>query len=96
MTLELSPEHEAAINRLTARGGYSSPQEVLDHALQLLEEDELVHSFRLARLRHAIDVADGQAANGFVKQFDSEEVIRRIHANRLPQTTRSRRKSLTT
>ena len=59
MSVTLTPELEALVQRKVQTGLYSYPGEVLREALQLLEERD-----RLNRLKAAIAVGDAQIARG--------------------------------
>jgi antitoxin ParD1/3/4 len=59
MSVNLTPHIEDLIRRKIAAGPYRSADEVIEDALQALEERD-----RLARLRGAIAVGDAQLAAG--------------------------------
>lgn len=59
MSVTLSPELEALVQKKVQTGQYSSPDEVMLEAMQLLDARD-----RLARLRRAIAVADEQIERG--------------------------------
>jgi putative addiction module CopG family antidote len=61
MSIQLSPETEALIRELVARGAYDDPEAVVDEALRVLMERD-----KLERLKELIAVGDEQAARGQV------------------------------
>ena len=78
MAVQLTPEHEEIVERAIAKGRYLSAKEVLDAALQFLEEDELVREFRLKRLQHEIDKGLDQIERGQIRSFDPLEMKNRV------------------
>jgi putative addiction module CopG family antidote len=78
MSLQLAPEHETIIHTMLATGRYGSPEEALGAALQLLEEDELVHEYRRERLKRDIELGMADAATGRVTQFDPDGLKRKV------------------
>ena len=60
MNVSLTPQHEDLIQWMVESGLYNSPDEVVDKALQLLEE----YKQKLAELRAGIQVAVDQADKG--------------------------------
>ena len=76
MNLSLRPELERFINSAVKRGRYSSAEEVVSAALQLLQERELERTARLEDLRKEIAVGIADSDRGDV--FDGEEVIREL------------------
>jgi putative addiction module CopG family antidote len=81
-TVQLTPRAEALLRKKVDDGRYSSIDEALDDAVQLLDARD-----RLERLRAAIDVADAQIARGEVYELTDElwdEIEREAdEANRL-------------
>ena len=81
-TVQLTPRAEALLRKKVDDGRYSSIDEALDDAVQLLDARD-----RLERLRAAIDVADAQIARGEVYELTEElwyEIEREAdEANRL-------------
>lgn len=75
MTITLTPEQEAIINRKVATGDFTDASEVLDVALHLLSEPE-PHDDPLPpeELRRAIAVAEEQFARGEYRTFDDESL----------------------
>lgn len=59
MIVELTPQLESVIRKKVESGRYASASEVLEDALQLMEDRD-----RIERLRAAIASADAQFANG--------------------------------
>lgn len=76
MNLSLRPELERFINSAVKRGRYSSAEEVVSAALQLLQEREMERMARLEDLRKEIAVGIADSDRGDV--FDGEEVIREL------------------
>ena len=68
MTVTLTPESEALVQRKVDAGGYTTVDEVIQAALRLLDE----HDRKLAELRAAIAVADEQIERGQVKEWTPE------------------------
>jgi antitoxin ParD1/3/4 len=67
MSVVLNPHAEAIVRQRIAAGEYSSPDEVIEDALQALEERD-----RLIRLRAAIAVGDADFARGKVIPFTDD------------------------
>lgn len=77
MNISLTPEQEKFIDLQIKSGSYSSPDEVIAQALQLLEENyHLLVEQRLEELRQKIASANEQIANG--QLTDGEIVFTRI------------------
>jgi antitoxin ParD1/3/4 len=77
MNISLTPEQEKFVDLQIKSGGYSSPDEVIAQALQLLEENyHLLVEQRLEELRQKIASANEQIANG--QLTDGEIVFTRI------------------
>jgi putative addiction module CopG family antidote len=75
MSLDVSPELEAAVRKLVRSGVYHSADEVLETALHMLEWAEGHPDGKRELLRHALQagVDDEDAGN----LIDAEEVFRR-------------------
>jgi putative addiction module CopG family antidote len=67
MNLSLTPELEALVRRQIEAGQYTSPDQVVREALQLLEERD-----RQRRLKAALAVGDEQYARGEVVPWTPE------------------------
>ena len=76
MNISLTPELERFVNSTVKRGRYSSPNEVVRAALQLLQEREIERTARLEELKKEIAVGIADSDRGDV--FDGEEVIREL------------------
>ena len=76
INLSLTAELEGFINSAVKRGRYSSAEEVVSAALQLLQEREMERAMRLEELRKEIAVGIADSDRGDV--FDGEEVIREL------------------
>jgi antitoxin ParD1/3/4 len=76
MNISLTPELEQFIDSTVKRGRYSSPSEVIQVALRLLEEREMERLLRLEELRKEIAIGIEHSDQGDI--FDGEEVIRQL------------------
>jgi antitoxin ParD1/3/4 len=68
MPRQLTPEHEAVVDRIVASGQYDDPEQVIDEALHLLEERER----RLQWLRAELQIGLDQEARGELIDFTPE------------------------
>jgi antitoxin ParD1/3/4 len=87
MTVSLTPELEAYIQEKIASGNYTSPQEVIWHALRLLREEDAARQMRFEELKReiqiGIDAADrGELVDG--EQFMAE--LKQRYGEGLKQT----------
>lgn len=82
MTFHLPEHREQFIRDLVQSGRYASEDEVIDKALQLLEETD--EHAKLADLRHEITIGIEQADRGELTPFDPHATLARIRAR---QTT---------
>lgn len=74
MALQITPQLEEKIDRLVALGRYANASEVMERAVELLEEyDEQLESLR-AKLRIGLDDIE----NGRVEEFTPELMQRLI------------------
>jgi len=76
MNISLTPELEQFIDSTVKKGRYSSPSEVIQAALRLLEEREMERLLRLEELRKEIAIGIEHSEKGDI--FDGEEVIREL------------------
>jgi len=76
MNISLTPELEQFIDSTVKKGRYSSPSEVIQAALRLLEEREMERLRRLEELRKEIAIGIEHSDQGDI--FDGEEVIRQL------------------
>jgi len=76
MNISLTPELEQFIDSTVKKGRYSSPSEVIQAALRLLEEREMERLLRLEELRKEIAIGIEHSDQGDI--FDGEEVIRQL------------------
>jgi antitoxin ParD1/3/4 len=60
MPRQLTPQHEAVVDRIVASGQYDDPDQVIDEALHLLEERQQ----RLESLRAEFQIGLDQEARG--------------------------------
>jgi putative addiction module CopG family antidote len=77
MTFALFPEHDALITRLVESGRYSHANDVVIHALALLEDREIVRDHRLARLNGIIEEGLEDVREGRVR--DADEVFSELY-----------------
>ncbi|MEQ8542215.1 MAG: type II toxin-antitoxin system ParD family antitoxin [Coleofasciculus sp. D1-CHI-01] len=76
MNISLTPELEQFIDSTVKKGRYSSPSEVIQAALRLLEEREMERLLRLEELRKEIAIGIEHSDQGDI--FDGEEVIKEL------------------
>lgn len=69
----LRPRFEALVQRLVESGRYSCDVEVLDEAMQLLEDRETLREIKLAEINAMIDEGLASAERG--ELYDAEEVF---------------------
>ncbi len=75
MTITLTPDQEAIINRKVAEGDFADASEVLDVALHLLSLPEQHDDpLPLEELRCELAVADDQFARGEYRSFNDAEL----------------------
>jgi antitoxin ParD1/3/4 len=82
MTIHLPQHREQFVRDLVQSGRYASEDEVIDKALQLLEETD--EQAKLADLRREIAVGIEQADRGELSPFDPHATLARIRSR---QTT---------
>ena len=75
MTVTLTPEQEKFINEQMNKGGYSSPEKVLDEGFKLIQAKE-EYQRRLADLRRELQIGIDQISRGEVR--DGREVFDEI------------------
>jgi antitoxin ParD1/3/4 len=75
LTISLSPQQLARIQRAVDTGGYASNSEVLREALRLWEQREEMRELEIARLKQAYE--EGLASG---PPIDGEEAFSRIRA----------------
>ena len=76
MNISLTPELEQFVRSTVKSGRYSSASEVIEAALQLLEEREMERLVRLEELRKEIRIGIEASDRGEV--FDGEEVLKEL------------------
>ncbi|WP_181832906.1 type II toxin-antitoxin system ParD family antitoxin [Bosea caraganae] len=76
LTISLSPQQHARLNRAVESGAYASNSEVLREALRLWEQREEIRELELARLKQAYE--EGLASGPPV---DGDEAFARMRAN---------------
>jgi len=84
MTIHLPEHREQFIRDLVQSGRYASEAEVLDKALQLLEEND--EQAKLAELRQEIAIGIDQADRGELAIFDPQATLARIRSRRTTGT----------
>ncbi len=78
MALALTPETEQRIGALVESGRYASVQEVLEQALERLEEDVLFAAWKPAELQVAVQEGLDSAQRG--EFVNAEELEQRLDA----------------
>lgn len=78
MNVSLTKEQEELINKKIASGRYSSPGEVIQEALQALDERDHLDEIRAKELKKEIAIGIEQAESGRVKPFNVEDIKRRV------------------
>jgi antitoxin ParD1/3/4 len=78
MTIHLPESREQFIRDLVQSGRYASEDEVIDKALQLLEERD--EQAKLAELRREIAIGIEQADRGELAPFDPQATLARIRS----------------
>ena len=78
MTIQLPEHREQFIRDMVQSGRYASEDEVLDKALQLLEESD--EQAKLAELRQEIAIGIEQADRGELAPFDPHATLARIRS----------------
>ena len=78
MTITLTPELEQLVTRRVRTGQYSTPSEVVDRGLRLLEQEEALNEARLQHLKREIALGIEQADRGQTKPFDPDDLLRRV------------------
>ena len=87
MTIQLPEHREQFIRDMVQSGRYASEDEVLDKALQLLEESD--DQAKLAELRQAITIGIEQADRGELAPFDPQATLARIRSRQATGTGQS-------
>ncbi len=87
MTIQLPEHREQFIRDMVQSGRYASEDEVLDKALQLLEESD--EQAKLAELRQAIAIGIEQADRGELAPFDPHATLVRIRSRQATGTGQS-------
>jgi antitoxin ParD1/3/4 len=77
MTLELSPHHEHFINAQVASGRFATAEDVIQSALELLEEREAVRSEKQRLWDEAIEKGYQQYLRGDVVSGSIDEIFAR-------------------
>jgi antitoxin ParD1/3/4 len=86
MIIHLRENHEQFVRDLVQGGRYASEDEVIEKALQLLEQTD--EQARLAELRHEIAIGIEQADRGELASFDPHATLARIRARQTTGTGR--------
>ena len=78
MNVSLPPELERLVNQKVRSGMYSSPKEVVQEALQLLNLWDELRQRKLEQLRKDIAIGIAQAERGEVRPLNLDEMKRRL------------------
>ena len=78
MNITLTPELEQLVTRKIQTGQYSTPSEVIDQGLRLLEREEALNETRFQQLKGDIALGIEQADRGQTKAFDPDDLLRRV------------------
>ena len=84
MTIQLSGQREQLVRSLMQGGQFASEDEVIDAALQLLQERD--DQARLVDLRREIAIGVEQADRGELAPFDPHATLARIRSRQSPAT----------
>ena len=76
LTIQLSEERERFVRSLLQGGSYSSAEEVIDHALRLLQERD--DEFKSAELRKEIALGIEEIDRGELEPFEPLATLARI------------------
>jgi antitoxin ParD1/3/4 len=76
LTISLSPQQLARLNKAVESGAYATNSEVIREALRLWEQREEIRELELARLKQAYE--EGLASG---EPVDGDEAFARIRAN---------------
>jgi antitoxin ParD1/3/4 len=87
MTIELSGDREQLVRSLIQDGRFASEDEVIDAALQLLQDQD--EQAKLADLRGEIAIGIEQADRGELAPFDPHATLERIRSRQAPVTRQS-------
>lgn len=74
MEVSMTPEMERLVHRKIENGEYSSPGEVFDRALRLLEEHDRLRKLQNDDLKSAIALGIEQAADGRFTDYDENNL----------------------
>lgn len=77
MKVDITPEQEQLVNDWIVTEAYQSAQEVLDHALECLEEDAIVASYDQEALRESLRQAKADLDQGNGSRWDVNDFIAR-------------------
>ena len=78
MTIQLAEHSERFVREMVRSGRYASENEVVEKALQLLEESD--EQSKLAELRLEIGIGIEQADRGDLSPFDPHATLARIRS----------------
>jgi len=87
MRIQLSEDREQFVRSLMQDGRFSSEDEVIDAALQLLQEQD--EQAKLADLRREIAIGIEQADRGELAPFDPHATLERIRSRTAAATRQS-------
>jgi antitoxin ParD1/3/4 len=86
MDISISDKNKERIRRKIASGKYSSPDEVLEKALESLDEREEALAEEFAEIEERLAIADEQIAKG--QLIPSEEVFAKLRKRNAERTKR--------
>jgi len=87
MTIQLTEQREQLVRALMQGGRFASEDEVIDAALQLLQERD--DEARLADLRREIAIGIEEADRGELAPFDPHATLARVRSRQSATTDRA-------
>lgn len=75
-TISLTPDASAYVDDAIASGRFEDASEMVDEALRLLEEKELIHAAKVERLRAAIQVGEDDISAGRFDVINTDDELR--------------------
>ena len=79
MNVTLTPTLESLVKNKVAAGLYSSPSEVMNEALRMMQEQDNIRDLRLGQLRDEIAQGLGSGAS---EPWNLDTVKRKLHSRR--------------
>ncbi len=93
MNINLQSDVESRIRRKIEREGYSSPEQVIEHAMTALEVRDELEKADSDRLRKLIQVGLDQADRGESTPLDVNEMLAKAHAEYEQRSSRGHGKA---